>query len=79
MDVEKVDEDPGPEPEEREDRADPADRSAEAHDARVNNSLARPSADAVAKHDVTHVPIEVGVRSVQPPVQEKIPSETSKG
>ena len=55
-DVEKVDEDLGPEPEEREDQEDPTDRSADAHDVRVKNYLARPSADAVAKHDATHVP-----------------------
>ena len=56
MDVEKIDEDLDPESEEREDHEDPADRSAEAHDARVKNFLRRPSADAVAKHDATHVP-----------------------
>ena len=56
MDVEKIDENWDPEPEEREDHEDPADRSAEAHDARVKNSPVRQSADAVAKHDATHVP-----------------------
>ena len=56
MDVEKADENLDPEPEEREDYEDLADRPAEAHDARVTSSPARPSADEVARHDVTHVP-----------------------
>ena len=56
MDVEQIDEDLDPEPEEREDHVDPASRSAEAHDARVKKVPTRPSADAVAKHDATHVP-----------------------
>ena len=55
-DVEQTDEDLDPEPEESKDHADPASHSAEARDARVKNALTRPSADAVAKHDATHVP-----------------------
>ena len=58
MDVEKTDEGVDPEPEEREDHEDPASLCAEAHDARVTNSPTRPSADAAAKHDASHVPYQ---------------------
>ena len=59
MDTENVDEDWDTEPLEPEERGvfgDPAVQSAEAHEARVKSSPAKPSADEVARHDVTHVP-----------------------
>ena len=56
LDVEQNDEDLILEPEEAEDHVDSAGPSAVAHDAKVKQIPTRPSADAVAKHDATHVP-----------------------
>ena len=86
MDMENVDEDWDTEPlepEERRDLGDPAGHSAEAQDARVKSSPARPSADEVARHDVTHVPyrswcpicVAASAREDRHPRQTKIDTE----
>ena len=70
MDTENIDEDWDTEP-------------AEAHEARVKSSPARPSADEVARHDVTHVPyrswcpicIAASAREDRHPRQTKIDTE----
>lgn len=58
-------------------------QSAEAHEARVKSSPAKPSADEVAKHDVTHVPyrswcpicVAASAREDRHPRQAKIDTE----